>query len=308
MMPRLGHVACALLFLAAGAPAQAEDASINAARELYASAAYEDALRMLDGLEPAAESAEDRQAIGLYRILCLIALGHADQAEQAFETLVVQEPLFRPSLDELAPRVRTAFVETRTRLLPAVVQQRYGDAKAAYDRGDFAAASAGFKLVLDVLADPMLADAAARSPLSDLRTLAAGFHDLAVEALTPPPPAPLPAPAPVVIVAAPPSPPARDYHRVYTATDASVVPPTPIKQTFPAFSGRVVSDTSGVIDVLIDATGDVEQVTIRQSIDPRYDAMLRSAAQRWEYKPATVDGVPVKFLKTVQVNLTAERR
>jgi TonB family protein len=200
--------------------------------------------------------------------------------------------------------MRTAFSEARKRLLPSIIQQQYRDAKAAYDREEHKAAAAAFAQVLDGLADPEIAHAAAQPPLSDLQTLARGFHDLSVEAAAPPPP--LPAAAPIVI-AAPVAPPARDFRRTYTIDDRDVVIPTPIRQTLPRFAGRVSAAASGVIEVLINAMGTVESATLRAPIDPRYDHQLLTAAQRWQYKPATVEGVPVKFLKTVQVNLAPER-
>jgi hypothetical protein len=279
--------------------------SITAARELYSSAAYEDALKMLDELRAGTQTREERRTIGLYRILCLVAVGRNGEADQALDTLVAQEPLYRPPADDLSPRMRTAFSEARRRLLPSIIQQQYRDAKAAYDRQDHVAAAAAFAQVLEGLADPEIAHAAAQPPLSDLRTLARGFHDLSVEATAPPPL--LPAPAPVVIATAPPAPPARDYRRTYTVDDRDVVLPTPIRQTLPRFAGRVPTAASGIIDVLINAMGTVESATLRVPVDPRYDNQLVAAAERWQYKPATVEGVPVKFLKSVQVNLTPDR-
>jgi hypothetical protein len=297
--------ASALAWIVAGAAAQelhAQTGSVSAARELYTSAAYDESLRMLDALQASGPSREDRQTIGLYRILCLVAIGRGAEAEQALETLVTQEPLYRPVLDDLSPRIRATFTDARKRLLPMIIQQQYRDAKAAYERQEFAAAASAFALVLEELADPGIADIAAQPPLADLRTLATGFQDLSVKAAAPPPPPPA-TPAPIVIAAAPPVP-VRDFRRVYTAVDADVTLPTPVKQSLPPFAGRLPSATKGVIDVLIDAMGAVEKATLREPIDPRYDAQLLSAAQRWQYKPATVEGVPVKFLKSVQVNLT----
>jgi TonB family protein len=288
----------------------AQGGSVAAARELYASAAYEESLKMLDGLTAGEIPQADRQALGFYRILCLIALGRTNAAEQALDALVTQEPLYRPPTDDLSPRLRTMFIDARKRLLPGVIQQQYRQAKDAYDRKEFEPAAAAFAVLLEALADPIIADAAAQPPLADLRTLATGFHDLSVKAAAPPPPLPLPAVAPVVVIAAPPAAPApaaRDFRRVYTAADTDVVAPTAVKQTLPAFAGRVLGSATGVIDVLINAMGDVEKATIRSPIDPRYDAQLLAAAQRWQYKPAMVEGVPVKFLKTVQVNLSDDR-
>jgi TonB family protein len=306
-------VAGCAIALAVGTASQdlrAQGGSVAAARELYASAAYEDSLRMLEGLLAANPAREERQAIGLYRILCLVAVGRSDDADQALETLVTQEPLYRPAMDDLSPRMRTAFTDARKRLLPLVIQQRYREAKAAYDGQQFADAASGFAMVLEQLADPGIADAAAQPPLADLRTLATGFLDLSAKAAAPPPPPPAPAPepAPVVVVAEPPPPPPRDFRRVYTAADADVSAPTPVKQWFPPFSGRVGTPATGMIEVLINAMGEVEKATLVVPVDPRYDSQLISAAQRWQYKPATVEGVPVKFRKSVQVNLTTERR
>ena len=38
-------------------------------------------------------------------------------------------------------------------------------------------------------------------------------------------------------------------------------------------------------------------------INPQYDRIAVSAAKLWQYQPARLDGVPVKFLKRIQVNL-----
>lgn len=297
--------ACALV-MGAHTPAFADDNSVAAARELYASAAYDDALRMLDQLYSTSHTREEGRAIGLYRILCLVAVGRSGDADQAIEALVNQDPLFRPPMDDLSPRMRSAFIETRRRLLPGIVQQRYLDAKAAYDRQEFAPAAEAFAYVIEALGDPEMADAAGQSPLSDLRVLAGGFRDLAEKALAPPPPPPPPPPAPVV-VEAPPAKPVRDYRRLYSGADADVVAPVPIKQAFPRFSARLTTPLSGIIDLIIDATGAIEQATLRVPLDPRYDRQLMSAVEKWQYKPATVDDVPVRFMKSVQVNLTPDR-
>src|SRR5688572_10315010 len=203
---------CAIAIVAGTASHLQAQGSLAAARELYASAAYEDALRMLDQLQAGQQAREERQTIGLYRILCLVAIGRTGEADQALETLVAQEPLYRPPTDELSPRMRTAFSDARKRLLPAIIQQQYRDAKAAYDRQDHEAAASAFAQMLAGLAEPEIAQAAAQPPLSDLRTLATGFHDLSVTAAAPPPP---PAPAPVAVATPPPAP-VRDFRRTYT--------------------------------------------------------------------------------------------
>ena len=96
---------------ATGRELYAQGASVSVARELYASAAYEDSLRMLDALQAGGPSRDDRRTIGLYRVLCLIAIGRSAEAEQALELLVSQEPLYRPAMDDLSPRIRAMVPE-----------------------------------------------------------------------------------------------------------------------------------------------------------------------------------------------------
>jgi len=49
--------------------------------------------------------------------------------------------------------------------------------------------------------------------------------------------------------------------------------------------------------------GGVESASMSKSINPQYDRMAVTAAKSWQYQPARLDGVPVKFLKRIQVNL-----
>jgi TonB family protein len=293
--------ACILTALVmTGAALHAEN-SVSAARELYASAAYDDALKMLDGLQHGSLTVEERQAIGVYRALCYVALGRATDAEAAIEALVAQHPHYRPAMDDLPPRMRTAFTETRRRLLPALIQRQYADAKAAFDRKDYGPASEAFNRVLEALADSDVAVAANQPPLSDLKVLAMGFHDLSMKELELPA---LPPPAPVVLTAPVSTRPARDYTRTYGVDDKDVAQPGIVKQAFPPFRGRVAAAASGVIEVLIDTSGEVESATIVMPVHPLYDGVALDAAKRWRYQPAMLEGVPVKYIKRVQITLT----
>ena len=182
-----------LVLLIAMMLASAGEGSFVTARELYASAAYEDALKILDSL-PANRTAEDIKATEQYRALCLLALGRAAEAETAIAAVIIRDPTYRPSSD-VSPRVRTAFTDVRRKTMPAIVQQWYTQAKAQFDRKEFAAAASLFNQTLGLMADPDLQATAAQPPLSDLRTLASGFRDLAESALAAPPLPSLPTPA-----------------------------------------------------------------------------------------------------------------
>jgi len=281
------------------APVRAEQDSVAAARDLYASAAYEDALAILNRL-PGSGRVDEKQTIEQYRAFCLLALGRSAEAEQAIEMIVAADPSYRPAAD-VSPRVRAAFADVRRRALPSIIQQKYAQAKGAYDRKEFAAAANQFGEVLDTMKDPDVAAMAERSPLSDVRMLAAGFKDLATNAAAPPPPpiaaAPVqPVPAAPVVPNAP---------KVYTTNDSDVVPPIVVKQDLPAFNGQVLIPRQGLLEVLIDENGMVESTTMRMSVTASYDQLALAAARAWRYRPATLNGVPVKFRKAVQVTIKA---
>jgi len=283
--------------------AAAQDRDLSAARELYASAAYEDALVALNRLRSSDHPPSQSPIIEQYRAFCLLALGRATDAEQAIEAVVTADPSYHPADSEVSPRIRTTFAEVRRRMLPVIIQQKYTQAKAAYDRKDYAAAASGFSQVLATMGDPDVASEASRPPLSDMRVLAVGFQELSAKAAAPPPaplpavPAPAPPPPPAAAPAAPPVP------RVYTAEDRTVVPPQVINQTLPGFRGVTPVERIGRIEVTIDETGAVESAVMTMSVNGTYDKMAVAAARTWRYVPAKVDGTPVKFKKVVQVTV-----
>jgi TonB family protein len=270
--------------------------TLASARELYAAAAYSDALMVLDGLLKVNPPREERQSIELYRVLCLVALGRKTDADRAIDAMIVRDPTYRPAGDDTPPRLRSAFVDARRRLLPTIVQAQYADAKAAFDRKEFSTAADGFGKVLAALADPDIGQAAGQPPLADLRTLADGFRDLSTKAGAP-------QPAPVVAQPEMPVP-----GRIYGAEDRNVVPPMTIRQSVPPHRGHVTRVANGVVEVLIDATGAVESARMAVPLNGAYDALVLSAAKRWQYEPAKVNGVPVKFVKRVKVTLTPAPR
>ena len=295
-----------LVLVCVGTSLAAADNTLATARDLYAAAAYEDALVILNQLSEGTHGPDEERAIQQYRAFCLLALGRTADAEQAIAAVVAVQPRYQPADAEVSPRVRATFAEVRKRVLPTVIQQQYAIAKSSYDRKSWSEAAERFNYVLDVLNDPDVRPVAAQPPLSDLKVLAQGFRDLAVTAATPPPAPPKPEPAPPApVAAASPEPAVPAAPRIFQATDKGVMPPVTVRQNLPPFpsTAAVPKQAIGVIEVIIDETGAVEQALMRVPLNAAYDRQALLAARSWLYQPAMMNGKPVKFRKAVQVNV-----
>ncbi len=280
--------------------------SLSGARDLYASAAYEDALAMLGRLNTNGLKADDSRVADQYRALCLLALGKTAEASQAIEAVVSADPAYHPSDSEVSPRVRAVFSDVRKRLLPGLVQQKYAQAKAAYDHKDYRTSTVAFDQLLALFDDPDLAGAAGRSPLSDLRLLADGFHQLSLQAITPPPlpVAAGPVASPVAVAAAKPVAPGAEAARIYSSGDPGIVPPVTVRQELPPYAGTVDRSFLGALEIVIDETGKVASSAMRGAVPALYERQALAASQSWRYRPATLNGTPVKFRKLIQVSIT----
>ena len=273
---------------------------VGAARDLYASARYDEALAVLNELRPSdsATAIVDRKSIEQYRSLCLLALGRGSEAESAIAAVVTADPAYLPGEAEASPRVRAAFSDVRRRLLPEIASARYLEAKSSFDRKDHALAVQQFRQTISLLDDPDMG-----GKLPDLRTLSAGFLDLAIAAMAPPPAPPKPQ-----IVTPPPAPvvPQPDPNRIYTMLDLDVTAPGIVRQEMPRLTPtmKMQAKDRGVIEVVIDELGRVAFAAVRSTVQPLYDAELLSAARDWRYQPATMAGKPVKYRKMIQINVS----
>jgi hypothetical protein len=279
-----------LISIAFSARAYAAEGTLAAARDLYVSASYDDALAMLGALAGGTRSVEEQQSIDLYRTLCLVALGRTADADRVIEGMLMRQPLYRASNEELSPRVQSAFQNARKRMLPAMIQKEYAQAKDAFDNKDWPVAAAGFADVLKSVADPDIAPLAGAPPLSDLRQLASGFRDLSVKMI--PPPAPTPEPKPV-----------RPVRSVYSPEDRDVLAPVALQQRVPKYPAAVTRPLGGVIEFVVDENGAVQTPKMQVSIDSSYDQMVIAAAKKWSYQPATLDGKPVKYIKRLTISV-----
>jgi len=286
-----------MVSLAVPAYAQLRDgreSPLTAARDLYASARYDEALAVLNGL-PTDNAVADRKSVEQYRSLCLLALGRGTEAEGAIAAVVTADPLFMPGEADASPRVRAAFSDVRQRLLPQIAATRYAAAKAAFDRKEYSNAEGQFKDLLALLDDPQMS-----GKQGDMRTLAQGFRDLATAASAPPPePKKADPPPPAPVQAAP------RVDKIWTADDAGIAPPVAIRQEVPRVPLNISTQARerGLLELIIDEQGRVAAMTIRMSVHPLYDPLLLAAARDWRYKPATVNGAPVKFRKMIQITV-----
>jgi TonB family protein len=293
-------VVLVLLSAARGARAQA---LLSEAQSLYASAAYEDALVLLDRLRATAGEPEESRTIEQYRAFCLLALDRTEDAEQAIEAIFAIDPTFMPATDELSPRLLMAFSDVRQRTLPTMIRKNYLEAKVAYDRTNYLEAAARFGQILGVI-ERLDAEMMAGEPLlGDLQILSESFRDLSLAAAAPPLPPPEPEPPPEVqpvVAAVAPAPP---WPIIYGPHNADVVPPIAESQTLPQYQGLNRNPERGLLEVVIDETGAVESAAMLTPIDPAYDRLAVQAARSWQFQPAALNGVPVKYRKTIYIDV-----
>ena len=295
--------------LASPAAVRAED-SLRAAKDLYASAAYEDALAMLNRLNEAAGATAGDGEVDQYRAFCMFALGHVEDAEKVAESIVRRDPLTQLESADASPRIQALFTAVRQRLLPSLIRERYRSARTGFERRDFATAE---PLLVEVR--EMIAKAEEigvnDERLADISTLVDGFLQLIRAASS--------EQTRAVAMAAPsfvtPPEPATQHRpstngrsapdRIYSVRDSGVLPPKALSQSLPSISPALANMTrtagrTGSMDVVIDEKGAVVDVTVRVSLHPAVDRRIADAARRWRYQPATKDGMPVQFVKSIE--------
>jgi hypothetical protein len=298
------------MLVAGGAGLSAQD-PLSAARDMYASAAYEDALSTLSRFDGATTPDIARQA-DEYRAFCLYALGRTREAESIAESIIRREPLARLDAADASPRLELMFTEVRKRLLPSLIRDRFRVARSALDQKSFAAADTHLAearlMILEAEKIGVKDDG-----LADLSILVDGFLQLVRSAPDQRTPQPAPA-APAANAAAPTvaprsvassaAPVAASGPLTYSAEDQGVSPPVALEQRLPAMTPQMQMITkalksSGILDLVIDETGRVVDVTMRQSLNSTFDSLVVRAARDWKYRPAMKDGVAVRYLKTL---------
>jgi tetratricopeptide (TPR) repeat protein len=320
-MKAVAIVGIALLVLEGALGAQDP---LREAKDLYASAAYEDALSTFTKLSGAAADTPDvRRQAEEYRAFCLFALGRTGEAESVAEAIFKKDPFAQLDAGDASPRLEAMFASVRKRLLPSLIREHFRMARSQLDVKDYRAAEPQLvqaRLMItdaeklgvrdDALADlGVLVDGFlqmtrlasnqqnASSTAAGSSLTAAGSSSLTAAGSDVAATAPLPrAGAATRTPAAPP--------RAYSAADEGVTPPIVIDQRMPAMSAVMAriaqsSHKNGILDVVINETGDVVDAIVRQPLMPAYDGIVVSSARRWKYRPAMKDGVPVRYVKTI---------
>jgi TonB family protein len=276
-LPALAFAIAGMIGLASPASAQEQ---LKKAKALYDAAAYEDALTVLTPVDmPEAQQ---------YKALCLLALGRTQDAAGAVEKLVTAEPTFEPSAQDVPPRFVTLVSDTKRKLLPSLARRAFNEGREQFRNGSREEALTRFNMVIVLTSDPSFKQSA---DAEDLRTLAAGFIDLAKAAAPP---------------AAPPSAAATKVAETARSLDPpAVVQPIVVKQYIPPVPTEIGTQGNPVVSVrvLIGTNGKVAQATIQQPSHPLYDRLVLQAARDWTYQPATMNGKPVTSEKIVTVQL-----
>ena len=256
------------------------------ARELYASARFEDALQILESLQGTAATPEARA----YQVYCLVALGRRDDARKVIEKIVRSDPFYRPQKGLVAPHIQAFFEDTRRPFLPVLARESYAQAKAAYDKKDMMKAAAGFDRVI-----ALIDEVGGNDPgLGDLRMVSVALRDFAHAAL---PAANGSAARRTGGEAAP---------MIYDAQSAGVVAPLPISTPLPDWRPgffELNRTFSGQVRLIVGEDGTVMSAEIAASVHARYDGRLVEAAKSWTFKPATKDGRPVAYLYLMPVRV-----
>ncbi|HEX5069283.1 MAG TPA: energy transducer TonB [Vicinamibacterales bacterium] len=251
---------------------------LTRAKDLYASANFEDALQILESLNGPAASTE----AAAYQVYCLFALARYDDARAVVDRLVRADPMFHPPAGQVAPRVRAFFDSARKPVLIEVARQSFAAGRSAFKAKDMTAAAAGFDRVLT-----LLGEIGAEPSLADFRTVTEAFRDLAR------------------LAAAPAS---KPDGRPQTASAAAPNTIAPVRVSVPLPEWRPTifelnRTFTGQVELVIDEEGKVLTASMLTGVHPRYDPILLEAAKDWIFKPATRNGVaiPYRYVMTVQV-------
>jgi TonB family protein len=89
---------------------------------------------------------------------------------------------------------------------------------------------------------------------------------------------------------------------VYSSNNADVSPPVWTRRQLP--SEPEPDSQTGYFDIVIDTNGDVESVRLISPTRRYEERMLLAAAKAWKFRPARLNGQPVRYQMRVPITLT----
>ena len=263
-----------LLAAQAVAGAQPPSDRLAGVKALFAAADYEAALIVLSTDDVGSIPGADQ-----YRALCLLALGRFDDVDRLLESLIRRDPTFKMSVSEVTPRMIALFRQTRQRLMPAILDDRFKAAKTSFEQGRPAEAAVQFRALLTMLDDEDAQSSEGPSVSRDMQRVAEGFLNLATNAVAESSRAAATPPLPVVgdRAAAPPIEKVDDetaiarvvqaYTNAYSELDAEAVArvfqgenPKPLHAMFDALKSQAVDATN--LTIALDPGGWSATVTL----------------------------------------------
>ena len=124
----------------------------------------------------------------------------------------------------------------------------------------------------------------------------------AVPGAAQPPPAPKPATDEVLLIAVPKA----GEGPVFSAKDAGVTPPALVSPRVNMSLGQnEAADDLSTIDLVVSDAGHVESVKLASPVRDYREAMMLSAVKAWRFKPASIDGLPVRYQLRIQISVTS---
>jgi TonB family protein len=305
---------CLIVVTGAAATAAAAQDPLGAAKDLYASAAYEEALSALTSAKEHSAPDVVHQA-DQYVAFCLLALGRKSEAESAAELAIREDPLAPLDPRDASPRVEALFTGVRKRLLPGLIRDAYRTARTATEKGDIIGGVQELTRVRSML-DAAKGLNAWDETLGDITVLVDGFLELnrvtaeRRSSAAPGPESATPAPRPVADrqeSKIPLSNESKVPPRTYTALDTDVTAPVTVRQDLPAIPRGLAStmrpgQKTGVLEITIDESGVVRDAVMREPVNATFDALVLEAARSWQYRPALRAGMPVRYVRRIRVS------
>jgi hypothetical protein len=96
---------------------------------------------------------------------------------------------------------------------------------------------------------------------------------------------------------------------IYSQEDRYVVAPVEVARKMPNWNPPITVPRGvyqGQLEVVIDERGGIESAKILLSIAPGYDPLLLEATKKWKFRPATLNGEPVKYRRRYEIILHPE--